>query len=481
MDAWTTKHEPRRVADMVGPKTPGETLLNWLNTWKQSKFRCALITGPTGCGKSMLARIACKEAGLIDVVVLDSCRKRTKKTMMALQESFKSVAVKSFFTRTVGQQPKPKSATTAVLIEDIDYCDQGGLPQIMTFIRKSLVPVICIAGDGYNKSLKPLADIALAVRMFRPSSEQIASRLVCIAIAEKKGDLMNTAKARTLAIACGCDMRQSIIELQMLLHTSKVEVTKNEDGRLCDHEPGLFEIVPKLFSPPNTRTFRYAAECERLCLADRSMVPLMVHENYPRAAGGVSLDALAGAADAISIADTMLIRATSEMHAFFASTLPCSRIVGPMATRPGFPAILGEISRTTRMHESYKAISVGLGMNMSELITERLWVMRIKYCRVFSRVPAAKIGEAARLIVAELVSSGITRGDWDVLIGKGADHMPYAAKTAVAKAFDEAVKKAKKTVSVSRKHARTETENSEEDEDADEEDRPAPKQAKNTK
>ena len=436
---WTDKYAPKKVSEMVGPKTPGETLLRWLRGWKGG---AALLAGPTGVGKTLLAHLACKEVGLHDVLEINGVSKRTKKTMLKMEDAFKSQSVQSFFSIKTAE--KKKNGPSAVILDDVDTCDQGGLPQILLFVRKSVVPVIFTSADGYNHNMKPLNEMAMTIRMYRPTADQIAMHLVTVARIEGKSLLPSVAKS--IAMSCNCDVRQSVLELRMGLLTNAIfAFGKNEDGAFCDHELGLFNIPVRLFV--TKRSTQFVAEADRLYKMDPSVVPLMVHENYAKSKG-VSLDSLALASEAMSMGDTMN-RTSAEFHGFFSTTLPCALVGGPLGARVEFPAMLNKISATIRVNKMMNDMRAMVTTGTRNVLTLLEFsaegyaqTLQRKLVGLYSRAPTSKINLAAEYVAIEMHQYGMGIKEWNELSAhcmpaSSAPKVSLVAKAALIKAFNK--------------------------------------------
>lgn len=469
MDDWTVKYAPQSISGMIGPQGTPQALLRWLKTWKpNTRQKSALISGPSGCGKTLMARLVCKEAGITNYLELNCINKRTKKTIEAIRDAFRYRPVLSFITK---DKQQPKALPGAVIVDEIDACDPGGLPELLIHIRASHVPVICIAGDGYNKTLKNLAASSVQMRMLKPSADQIASRIMYICEREKLSKTINPASAKALANACNCDVRQAILELYMTSKSGSLTIARNEEGLVCDRPLGVFEVMPKLFPPPSTvagpgktpvlRAPGFAT-AERMHHMDRSLVPLMVAENYVKAPRlQKNLGLIAEIADSISIANAMegqMFRRgaweTQEAFTHFATIRPVMLAAGgPLLGKAEFPSVLGKLSsaRKTekqvhdialRMTASFggKVLYTGMGQVACELVP----TFSRKYVDTYARICQAapkRIGDAATVIATEMNGYNLDRSDWELLLTsrntlvRQAPAISTNAKTALTKAF----------------------------------------------
>jgi replication factor C subunit 1 len=115
---WVDKYKPKsmnKVIGQLGDKSNASKLLNWLKNWNKfhmnassggkkawndqetgSSFKCALLSGPPGIGKTTTAQLACTEAGYT-FVELNASDSRSKKLLdSVLGESTETASIDSY-------------------------------------------------------------------------------------------------------------------------------------------------------------------------------------------------------------------------------------------------------------------------------------------------------------------------------------------------------------------------------------------------
>jgi DNA polymerase III delta prime subunit len=316
---WTETYAPKNAAQILGPSYPVEAAFRWIKNWRAQEKRCLLISGPVGCGKTMLARMLCAE---FDVVELDPWKPRTKKQLLEMEEAFGTNPLRSYLGGATQRRQM------CVLADEVDSCDQGGLAALVAMMKAGRTPAICTCGDGYNKKLAGLERVSLRVRMCRPTADQISQRLCWIAAREHFESKMPPTRAKALANACCCDVRQCVSELQHLALTLKTQeagapmvLGTTPSGGLCDQAPpGVFDAVARLF-PPQRTTAPSPEEAEVLHSSDRSMISALVAENY-LGIKRMTMETAALVAESMSLGDATERKLPGEMQSVFFAARP---------------------------------------------------------------------------------------------------------------------------------------------------------------
>ena len=137
---FVEKHKPSKSTDILGAQYTVMGITSWLRSWNtpQRQFKAALLSGPPGIGKTLLANLVCVECGFKNIVKLDSSRKRTKKALEEVVEAFMSRKIDAYLT---GKMQNAKASV--VIIDDLDTMvtgssDRGGVSQIVKFIKTKI-------------------------------------------------------------------------------------------------------------------------------------------------------------------------------------------------------------------------------------------------------------------------------------------------------------------------------------------------------
>ena len=76
-----------------------------------------------------------------------------------------------------------KMKKTLVIMDEVDGMstgDRGGIAAIISFIKKSRVPVICICNDRDSQKIRSLANHCYDIKFYKPDRSLIVRRLTKI-------------------------------------------------------------------------------------------------------------------------------------------------------------------------------------------------------------------------------------------------------------------------------------------------------------
>ena len=345
---------------------------------------------------------------------------------------------------SAGHQSRP----SVLIMDEVDGIagneDRGGLQQLVQLIKRSLIPIVCIANDASSPKIRTLKQYTMQLIWRRPTAEQIAPRLTAIAQAE--GLQVDVNAMRRLIESTQADIRQCINFLQMFSQTQRrldfdSVLSSMQGGAGKDFDVGVFEIVPRFFRDPGRQQAGWMEERSSLYFIDSGLVPLFVQELYlkgrPRLEAAAaartekqqSVQALAvvsRAADFISDADTLNSVIYGEQdysfmptHALLSSVAPAFLMSGGggVSGGLGFPVWLGKNSTRTKnmrlCREMRTALAVTAPAPSSAFATEYLPALRAALVMPFrtSPNPSATVSS----VIEEIDELGLEREDWDTV------------------------------------------------------------------
>jgi len=331
-ELWVDTYAPRTVSDIIGHKESIQQLTAWLSSWEQQEHRGILITGPPGIGKTTTVHLVAQSLGykVAEHNASDTRSVSLLKGMIAL-----------------GMKRLQKEV---IVMDEVDGLsgsgERGGVGELADLIRKTRVPIICIANQTPPK-LKPIQSACITIKFHRPVKSTIATAL--LTITKKEGLSLTKTELEGMCERSGNDIRAILNHLQFD-HGSAGE--KDASLRL-----DLFSATQKLLG--NKRIS--LTEAEDLVFVDYGMVPLMVQEGYLAASRG-SLEETAAAAEQISFGDLMNRRLWNTQdwtllpHVVHSTAATARMVTGPCPFQI-FPQVLGKNSRRGKHRRLMEEVS----------------------------------------------------------------------------------------------------------------------------
>ena len=278
---FTTIYRPKKIEDFVGNKNIIKSFIQWLLEWDPSnkKNKCALVSGLTGIGKTLLVELILKkhDYNIINVGLDDERDKDYMNNVI----------------RPVLKTNKTFDGQENVLVvSDIDSgVDYGFMSSLTDCIKETKIPIICICNNRYEQSIKPILNYCFDIKMSKPSYQDTYRLVYNIVVTEKIK--IKELEVKELYEQSNGDIRFIINTIQFGLRKCKKNVQSSN----------IFESTGKLMSIDETIDSKY----DTYWLAN-DIHPLMVQENYANNIMGINdqlkrLDNLAYSADALSDTD----------------------------------------------------------------------------------------------------------------------------------------------------------------------------------
>jgi replication factor C subunit 1 len=305
---WVDLFRPKSADDLIGNPGIHTTLLSWLRSWnpKSTEKRAVLLSGAPGIGKSSAAHILAREAGYVPIEFNASDTRNQKSVLLTVGEMVSTHGMSEFTGRTTAASTLKSGDKPCVIMDEVDGMsagDRGGTTALIALIKKTLVPIICICNDRQSTKVRSLRNYCKELQYKKPMWSQASTRLMVIA--KLRNLHVDAATMERIFTACNGDIRQTLTMLQMwsdgsgtklaaatpraVGQSAKAPVDDQLAAQLASTAKeatlGPFEALRRLFepvampTPNNRREFDHALD---LFWNDRDMMPLFVHENYPR-------------------------------------------------------------------------------------------------------------------------------------------------------------------------------------------------------
>lgn len=276
----TEKYVPQNLADVLAVDMSLACVNHFFRTFRQGTHsKSLLISGPSGIGKTLIARLAAREHAYDPVIEIPCSVVKTPKD---LEESMRCM-----------------TSSGALIVDDLDAVESKVLQDIRDYSKKNpRVPVVYICSKHTYGKPMDLCKTSEVVAMRRPPRNKViqwASRIVSLEHFPKTFDVSQVIDH------CKGDMRQILLTLEMNRPSASLDSQKTlilqKDP--CLDATNAVELMMMQRSQDVSVNLAF-----RLVHLDPSNVMTMISENYLDILGD-DIDTASRSADSISLADTM--------------------------------------------------------------------------------------------------------------------------------------------------------------------------------
>ncbi len=341
-----TKYAPKNLGEVIGHKEGIQQLCQWLGLWSDGRYpdvRGALVTGPPGIGKTTSVHLVAQSLGykVVEYNASDTRSISVLRGMIAL-----------------GIRRLRKEV---IVMDEVDgLSERGGTGELATILKKTCVPIICIANEKPPK-LRPIVSACVDIPFRRPMKSVIAAGLEKVVKAE--GLRVSRVELEGLCESSGNDIRSILNRLEFY----EDKWGGGEGGKDALLRMDLFSATQALFRGKRASL----DEAAGLVFVDYHMVPLMVQEGY-LAACGDNLEAAAAAAEQLSFGDVLDKRIHSGQEwGLIPDFVQCS--VAAAKTAPGlapfqlFPQWLGKNSKGLKHARYMRELAAKMGRDAASM------------------------------------------------------------------------------------------------------------------
>ncbi|MFP3984545.1 MAG: replication factor C large subunit [Candidatus Bathyarchaeia archaeon] len=269
--AWTEKHKPKTLEEVVGNKEPISTLGKWLKSWANGipKQKAAFLHGPPGVGKTVSVEAFAHDFAM-ELIEKNASDYRTEEKI----RQFAGLASQygSFFAKN-----------RMILLDEMDgvygTVDRGAIPAIVDIIKNTRCPIILTANDFWDKRFVAFRDKKkyLIIEFKKPSTNDVLKHLKRIIAAE--GIEAEEEALKFIAQRSEGDVRSAVNDLQALAQGKK-RLAYEDVSWLAyrDRKDVIFNVLRLVLYGKTCETAKQAVD---MADVDLDMLFEWIYENAP--------------------------------------------------------------------------------------------------------------------------------------------------------------------------------------------------------
>ncbi|KAG8742351.1 hypothetical protein FRC10_001632 [Ceratobasidium sp. 414] len=446
---WTTKYAPQSLKEVCGNKATIDKLQLWLHEWQGSAkggfkkpgkngmnmFRAVLLAGPPGIGKTTSAHLVSNLEGYTPIE-LNASDTRSKK-LIENGANINNTSLDGWMggggaTNVAGVEITDRTVLIMDEVDGMSAGDRGGVGALITLIKKTKVPIICIANDDRAQKLKSLLNSAFRLT-FKKEKMKIPANVIDQLVAGAQSDIRQVL---------------NMLSTWKLSHDS-MDFDEGKELARANEKYSIkspFEVTSQILGPYTfSQTSRHTLNDKiEMYFHDYSFVPLFIQENYLKTqpskiskltgqeAALEHLRLMDRAASSISDGDLVdaMIHGTQQqwslmpLHAALSTVRPSSFLFGPGIGYGGpgamaFPQWLGQNSKQGKLQRQLGDIQIRMRLRVSG---DRGEIRQSYIPALFPRMvrPLVDNGnESISDIIETMDSYYLSKDDWDSVVELG--------------------------------------------------------------
>jgi replication factor C large subunit len=287
--AWTAKHKPRSLSEIVGNTEAIRVFVDWIKSWENGapKKRCAFIYGPPGIGKTVTVEATAHDFNM-EFVEKNASDYRTEDAI-------------NRFAGLASQYGSLFGEKRLILLDELDgltgTSDRGGVKAIIDIAKKARCPLVLIANSAYDPRFAHLRNYCLLIEFKKPAASEVVKRLNYIC--EEEGIQADGDALKFLAQRSEGDVRSAVNDLQALGQGKKKLAYEDVSWiGYRDRQDTIFNVLRMIFY---SKTVNSAKQAMNMSDVDNDMLFEWIYENVPT--HFTDSHDLARAMDALALAD----------------------------------------------------------------------------------------------------------------------------------------------------------------------------------
>lgn len=368
--SWTDKYKPKNIKSVIGNEQELNKIIQWIEEFESRKkikknkksklsFKITeenntdslseivknkknkkilsnssslLITGDNGVGKTFLIKCVIEHLNmqLIEITL------KTLSYSKDIEELINNILNSSdiYNILAIGKTNKK-----IILIDEVETFfsnnDKLFIQMLLKYNQQLWkYPIILISNNQHNKLNNYIKTIAYEIKINHPSHNNMMDLLMKVCYDEKI-KLYDESIAKTIIDKSQSDYRQLLFTLQDISTLYNTIITKDiiDCYYSFSHNKGfeadIFKITSKLFQDNNNYN-----EIENIYEFEKTLIPLMIQQNYVNYYNNYNIDKLIDIADAISVGDIIENYIyedqnweLKDIHCFYSCSLPIYNII----------------------------------------------------------------------------------------------------------------------------------------------------------
>jgi len=267
--AWTVKHKPKTLTEVVGNEEAIENLVNWVKSWDKGipKRRAVFLYGPPGIGKTVSVEALANDLNM-ELVERNASDYRTEEAVQ------KFAGLASQYGTLFGKK-------RLILFDELDGItgkeDRGGVGAITSIVKTAQCPIVLIANNAYDPRLATLRFYCQLIEFKKPPAGEVMKHLS--RICKHEGIAADEAALKFIAQRSEGDVRSAVNDLQALAQ-GKTRLTYEDVSWLAyrDRKEAIFNVLRLIFYGKSADAAKRAVD---MADVDPDMLFEWIYENLP--------------------------------------------------------------------------------------------------------------------------------------------------------------------------------------------------------
>lgn len=267
--AWTVKHKPQSLKEIIGNADAIKQFTDWLASWSKGapKKRCIFIYGPPGIGKTATVEAVANDCKM-EYVEKNASDYRTEEAI-------------NRFAGLASQYGSLFGGKRIILLDELDgltgTADRGGVKAITDIAKSAQCPLVLIANSAYDPRFTNLRNYCLLIEFKKPATGDVAKLLM--QICDKEEILADEDAIKFIAQRSGGDVRSAVNDLQAL-GQGKRKLTYEDVSWLGyrDRQDTIFNVLRMIFYGKTSLSAKRAMDMSDV---DADMLFEWIYENAP--------------------------------------------------------------------------------------------------------------------------------------------------------------------------------------------------------